>query len=44
LVKFGEVINCECRVDYNTDFRVFLGLEKKRLMSEDVSRIAISIP
>jgi len=32
LVKFGEGINCECRLDYNTDFRVFLVLEKKGLI------------
>jgi hypothetical protein len=30
--QFGDAINRECRADYNTDFCVFLVLEKKGLI------------
>jgi hypothetical protein len=33
-VEIGDAINRECRTDYNTDFFVFLLIEKKGFMRE----------
>jgi hypothetical protein len=42
-LRCGEAINREYRVDYNTDFYVFLQIESKRLIQQIASlSIAVS--